>query len=371
MNGGAALRVPLPEGARTGLPVFSHDGRRFAFARDLADGVELWVGRDRRPGAARPVPASASTTSSARRSRGRDEARSSCGRSRRTAARRRGRRRCPSARVVEETAGKASQMATFQDLLRTPHDAALFEHYARTQLAVVDVAAGTAVPLGEPGLYTDAEPSPDGRYLLVERVKAPFSTRVPYFYFARATEVWDAAGSKVATVADLPVSDEIPRQGEPTGPRAIAWQPLVPATLVWLEALDGGDPHEEGAAPRARDDARRPLRRGALRGDAARAALRRPRLDRPPGRGPRHGVRPGPPLAHHVARGPRGARVREGPLRPLGQRRLRRPGRAGDADAAERRARRPPGRRRDLPRRRRRVGERATGRSSTASRSRP
>jgi dipeptidyl aminopeptidase/acylaminoacyl peptidase len=241
VEGGAPLRVPLPAGARTGQPAFSHDGRRFAFTRDLADGVELWVG-DTATGAARAIPglrlddvlgpAFAWTGRGALLVRtvpaGRGEAPRAPS--------------VPTGPVVEETAGKASQMATFQDLLRTPHDAVLFEHYARAQLALVDAAAGTASPLGEPGLYTDAEPSPDGRYLLVERVKAPFSTRVPFFYFARATEVWDAAGRKVATVADLPVSDEIPRQGVPTGPRAIAWQPLVPATVVWLEALDGGDP---------------------------------------------------------------------------------------------------------------------------------
>jgi len=76
----------------------------------------------------------------------------------------------------------------------------------------------------------------------VQRGKDPFSTRVPFFYFARSTEVWDASGRKVAAVADLPVSDEVPRQGVPTGPRAVAWQPLVPSSLVWMEALDGGDP---------------------------------------------------------------------------------------------------------------------------------
>jgi dipeptidyl aminopeptidase/acylaminoacyl peptidase len=241
VNGGASLRVPLPAGARTGLPAFSHDGRRFAFASDLVHGVELWVG-DTATGAARPIegvrlddvlgPAFAWTGRGALLARtvpaGRGEA------PRAPAV--------PTGPVVEETAGKASQMATFQDLLRTPHDTALFEHYARTQLAVVDVVAGTAAPLGEPGLYTDAEPSPAGQYFLVRRIRAPFSTRVPFFYFARSTEVWDAAGKPVATIADLPVSDEIPRQGVPTGPRAIAWRPLASATLLWLEALDGGDP---------------------------------------------------------------------------------------------------------------------------------
>ena len=43
IDGGTPVRLSLPADARVGLPVWSHDGRRFAFARDLADGVELWI----------------------------------------------------------------------------------------------------------------------------------------------------------------------------------------------------------------------------------------------------------------------------------------------------------------------------------------
>src|SRR6202042_3427972 len=89
---------------------------------------------------------------------------------------------------------------------------------------------------------TDAQASPDENYLLVSTARRPFSYRVPYEYFTRKTEVWDAGGRPVATVADLPISDEVPRQGVPTGPRQIGWQPLHDARLVWTEALDGGDP---------------------------------------------------------------------------------------------------------------------------------
>ena len=78
-------------------------------------------------------------------------------------------------------------------------------------------------------------------------MRRPFSYRVPYEYFARQTEVWDAAGRPVATIADLPISDEVPRQGVPTGPRDVAWQPLHDARLIWTEALDGGDPRAKAA----------------------------------------------------------------------------------------------------------------------------
>lgn len=239
--GGSALRVELPEGARIGMPAFANDGRRFAFARDLEDGVELWVG-DTATGRARAVPGVRLNDILGRAFGWTGDGRLLV---RAVPAGRGPAPWAPSVPVgpiVEETAGKASQMATFQDLLRTPHDEVAFEHYARAQLTRVDPTTGTVAPIGEPGLLTDVDPSPDGRFLLVHAVKRPFSTRVPWFYFARTVEVWDAGGKPVATIADLSVSDEIPRQGEPTGPREVAWQPLVSSTLVWVEALDGGDP---------------------------------------------------------------------------------------------------------------------------------
>ena len=49
---------------------------------------------------------------------------------------------------------------------------------------------------------------------------------VPYDGFAQSIEVWNREGRVVATVADLPVADEVPRQGVRTGPRGIEWQPL-------------------------------------------------------------------------------------------------------------------------------------------------
>ncbi|HEY6050239.1 MAG TPA: S9 family peptidase, partial [Thermoanaerobaculia bacterium] len=54
-DGSPAMRVALPAGARIGSPLWSRDGKRFAFARDLDSGVELWVG-DAATGAARAVP---------------------------------------------------------------------------------------------------------------------------------------------------------------------------------------------------------------------------------------------------------------------------------------------------------------------------
>ncbi len=254
---GGRVRVALPEEARTGLPVWSPDGARIAFTRDREDGVELWLA-EVATGDARAVPdvlvcdvlcsptmldpIGGTAAADPPFTWSRDS------RSLLVRAVPPGRGPAPAAPLVpagprvQETAGKRSQMATFQDLLDDDRDEALFEHVATAQLVRIEAASGAATPLGVPGMIASVRESPDGRYLLVGRVRRPFSFRVPFPYFARTTEVWDTAGAVVATVADLPVSDEVPRQGVPTGPRGAVWQERRDATLVWSEALDGGDP---------------------------------------------------------------------------------------------------------------------------------
>jgi dipeptidyl aminopeptidase/acylaminoacyl peptidase len=148
----------------------------------------------------------------------------------------------PTGPTVEETSGKLSQVMTYQDLLRNENDAKLFEYYATSQLAVVSSTTGAVQNLGTPGLYMGSSWSPDEQYLLVTTLHRPFSYRVEYYNFARKTEIWDKTGKMVRSIIDNPVTDEIPRQGVVSGPREFEWQPLYPARLIWIEALDGGDP---------------------------------------------------------------------------------------------------------------------------------
>lgn len=150
----------------------------------------------------------------------------------------------PPGPTVEDTSGKAATNRTYQDLLRSPADGDQFEHYATTRLGVVDLD-GKLRPLGEPALYTSAEPSPDGKYVLAQRMRRPFSYSVPYYRFARVIEVLDEKAKVVRRVADQDVADQVPIQGVRTGPRSVHWQPGRDATVVWTEALDGGDPRKE------------------------------------------------------------------------------------------------------------------------------
>lgn len=151
----------------------------------------------------------------------------------------------PTGPLVQETAGRVAMNRTYQDLLQTPYDDELFAYHATSQLAVVDLDGGGVETVGGPGLYLGVSGAPDGSHILVTRLERPFSRAVPAYSFARTIEIWGPDGTVVRTIAELPVSDEIPIGGVATGPRSVEWIPTEPATLSWVEALDGGDPNTE------------------------------------------------------------------------------------------------------------------------------
>jgi len=149
----------------------------------------------------------------------------------------------PAGPNILEGAG-ASARSTYEarNLLETAHDDALFEYYTTSQLVIVNPATGKVKVIGAPAPYTTAEFSPDGEYLLVERLVGPWSHEVAWWRFASEIEVWNDKGELVANIASLALADEVPIHGEPLGPRSVSWRPTAPHMLFWVEALDGGDP---------------------------------------------------------------------------------------------------------------------------------
>lgn len=43
ISGASSVRIELSADAKIGMPVWSYDGKKIAFANDVGDGVELWV----------------------------------------------------------------------------------------------------------------------------------------------------------------------------------------------------------------------------------------------------------------------------------------------------------------------------------------
>ncbi len=142
---------------------------------------------------------------------------------------------------IQETTGRRGTVFTWQDLLKSPNDEKLFDHYATSQLAVIDVN-GKVRSVGAPAVLADASFSPDGKYILVSRIERPYSYLLPSSRFPKKIEIWDTNGRALQKLRDVPLLDNLPAGGVPTGPRQYSWIPTEPAALVWAEALDGGDP---------------------------------------------------------------------------------------------------------------------------------
>ena len=238
---GETWPVPVPTGARLGAVSWSPDGRSIAFTNATERGTELWVADvARRTARAVTGPALNGTLDQACRWMP-DRIRLLChlipadrGAPPQPAA-------VPTGPIVQRNAGSAAPEPTYQDLLASPQDERLFEYYATSQLALVDGATGSVTPVGAPGLFLQAEPSPDGKFLLVARVTQPYSYQVPVWAFPQEVETWTLSGERVATVASIPLAEHVPVDGVRTGPRSFEWRPGEEATVIYVQALDGGD----------------------------------------------------------------------------------------------------------------------------------
>jgi dipeptidyl aminopeptidase/acylaminoacyl peptidase len=245
LTDGSEVKIDVPPGAKISGVEWSDDGKHFAFLNGAPARVELWVGdaatgkvhnvkdlslnsvmnnaltwmpdnhtllvqlvpSTRGPAPAMPV--------------------------------------VPNEPVTQESSGRPGPVRTYEDLLKNPYDEKLYEYYATSQLALVDSASGRATPIGKPAIFQSIDPAPDGRNILVTRLQKPFSYLFPDSSFPKEVEVWDTKGKLVYKVASLPLADQVPIDGVITGPRSVRWRPDEPATLVWVRALDDGDPKKK------------------------------------------------------------------------------------------------------------------------------
>ncbi len=249
MDGRTERRIKVPSGARLGYPGWSPDGMHVSWVAEDSRGLSLWVadlatGDARRLTdpvlngavgdpcswvgggrallcrfvvASRAIPPSAVDV--------------------------------PTGPITQESDSRAAPNRTYQDLLHSPLDEALFDYYWNSQLSIVQLD-GTNRPVGPAGNYTSAQVSPDGQHILVGSVHRPYSYLVPYERFPKRLAVWDVGGRMLKEIADHPLQEEVPPDFDavPTGPRMYGWRQDAPATVFWVEAMDGGDPSR--AAPK-------------------------------------------------------------------------------------------------------------------------
>ncbi|HEX9366184.1 MAG TPA: hypothetical protein VF921_06135, partial [Vicinamibacterales bacterium] len=245
---GADKKVVVPQNANVGALAFSPDGKQLAFTNTKTNGIELWVA-DTATGQSRLISGADRLNAAAGEPCDwlEDSATVVCT----TVPAGRGlapmESRVPAGPNVQENLGKASPAPTLEDMLKTKYDEDLFEYYFTSQVAAYEVAAGRRTPIGKPAIVESVAPSPNGEYLLVSKIKRPFSHLYSMSGFPKDVEVWTRRGDLAKKIADVPTSEGIPINGVLTGPRQYRWRPDQPATLTWVEALDEGNPRN--AAP--------------------------------------------------------------------------------------------------------------------------
>ncbi len=148
--------------------------------------------------------------------------------------------------TVSNSDGSKAQNRTYQDLLKNPNDEFNFEQLAHSELMQVNLK-GKSKSWQPSAMYSSVNFSPDGKYVAVTQVKRPFSYLVPYRRFPQLTQIFKSNGKLVSDFNDVPLSEEIPKgfMAVRTGKRDLQWRDDQPATMVWSEALDGGDPENE------------------------------------------------------------------------------------------------------------------------------
>ncbi|MCB7480905.1 S9 family peptidase [Christiangramia sediminis] len=152
----------------------------------------------------------------------------------------------PTGPTISVSDGKEAQNRTYQDLLKNPNDEYNFEQLARSELVKVNLD-GTTSKWMAPKMYSDISFSPDGKYVMITNIKKPFSYLVPYYRFPSETNIYDASGKLVNMINDVPLIEDLPKgfMAEREGKRDFQWRDDKPATLVYVTALDGGDPEVE------------------------------------------------------------------------------------------------------------------------------
>ncbi|MCK4653221.1 MAG: S9 family peptidase [Candidatus Cloacimonetes bacterium] len=148
----------------------------------------------------------------------------------------------PESPIIEESYGKTSTERTYQHLLKDEYDELLFDYYFTSQLFLLNSRTNKLTKLGKPRIYEDIVLSPDNKYLFVEKIEQPYSYQVPYYRFPKTFEIINLKGKLIKHIFKRTLQDEVPIGGTYKGPRKFQWQPLKDATLIWVEALDEGNP---------------------------------------------------------------------------------------------------------------------------------
>ena len=148
--------------------------------------------------------------------------------------------------TISTNEGKKAQNRTYQDLLKNKNDEYNFEQLAHSEIYKISLNGKKEKWLGS-AMYWGVTFSPDGNYVMVSTVEKPFSYLVPYNRFPSKTVIYTKDAKPVETVVEVPLIEDLPQgfMARRTGRRNFSWRADKPSTLVFVEALDGGNPENK------------------------------------------------------------------------------------------------------------------------------
>jgi dipeptidyl aminopeptidase/acylaminoacyl peptidase len=149
----------------------------------------------------------------------------------------------PAGPIISNADGVKSQNRTYPDMLKNKNDEANFENITTSELYKISLT-GNATLFKAADMYSSQSFSPDGKYIMLTTIQKPFSYIVPLSRFPMKAIVYDQAGKEIKTVNETPLNEVMPKgfMAVQKGKRYMAWRNDKPATLYFVEALDGGDP---------------------------------------------------------------------------------------------------------------------------------
>ncbi|HUH51606.1 MAG TPA: prolyl oligopeptidase family serine peptidase [Flavobacterium sp.] len=149
----------------------------------------------------------------------------------------------PTGPIVTVSDGSLAQNRTYQDLLKSKTDEDNFDVLTTSELYKVDLN-GNAKLWKNKAIYASESFSPDGNYVMITTIEKPYSYIVPLGRFPQTITIYDKGGKLISEFNQKPLIEDMPKgfMAVQTGKRSISWRADKPASLVYVEALDGGDP---------------------------------------------------------------------------------------------------------------------------------
>ena len=154
-----------------------------------------------------------------------------------------GKKGIPAGPTISVSDGSKSQNRTYPDMLKNKTDETNFETLVTSELYKINLNGQAELFKGK-DMYMAESFSPDGNYLMVTTILKPFSYIVPLNRFPSKSLVYYLSGNLIKLVNDVPLNETMPKgfMAVRQGKRNMNWRSDKPASIYYVEALDGGDP---------------------------------------------------------------------------------------------------------------------------------